>query len=176
VISGDRIGLRAIEREDLKALMDWRNRPEFRRNFREFRELAMANQEAWFQALATDQRQLMFAVVDRNDGHLLGASGLCYIDWVSRNCDMSLYIGEDNLYIDDVYAPDAARTTLRYGFDELGMHRVWVEIYEYDTVKQRLLESLGFQLDGRHREHHYADGRYHDSLFYGLLASEFREG
>ena len=174
MISGQTVGLRAIEREDLRSLMDWRNRPEFRRNFREFRELGTADQEAWFERLTADQRQLMFAVVERNSGELLGASGLCYIDWVSRNCDLSLYIGKDALYIDDTYAPDAARTTLRYGFDELGMHRVWVEIYEYDTVKQELLESLGFKLDGRHREHHYADGGFHDSLFYGLLAGELR--
>ena len=115
----------------------------------------------------------MFAIVDLADGRLLGASGLCFIDPVNRNCDLSLYIGDDGVYIDDRYAPDAARTTLEYGFGELGMHRIWVEIYEFDTAKRRLLEELGFQLEGRHREHHFAEGGYHDSLFYGLLASEW---
>jgi RimJ/RimL family protein N-acetyltransferase len=174
MLTGDHIGLRAIERDDLRQLMDWRNKPEFRRYFREYRELGMADQEAWFERMSADSRQLMFAVVDRADGRLLGASGLCFVDWVNRNCDLSIYIGADDVYIDDRYAPDAARTTLRYGFEELGLNRVWVEIYDFDTAKQRFLTDLGFELEGRHREHHFAEGEWHDSLFYGLLARDWR--
>ena len=174
MLTGEHISLRTIERDDLRQLMDWRNRPDFRRYFREYREIGMESQQAWFERMTADTRTLMFAVVDRADGRLLGASGLCFIDWVNRNCDLSLYIGDDGVYVDGRYAPDAARTTIAYGFDELGMNRIWVEIYEFDLPKQKLLGELGFQLEGRHREHHFADGRYHDSLFYGLLASEWR--
>jgi hypothetical protein len=174
MLTGEHIGLRAIERDDLGQLMEWRNRPDFRRHFREHREIGLESQVAWFERMTADPRTLMFAITDRADGRLLGASGLCFIDWVSRNCDLSLYIGADGLYVDDHYAPDAARTTIAYGFDELGMNRIWVEIYEFDEAKQKLLADLGFQLEGRHREHHFAESRYHDSLFYGLLASEWR--
>jgi RimJ/RimL family protein N-acetyltransferase len=174
MLIGEHIGLRAIERDDLRQLMDWRNRPDFRRHFREHREIGMESQQAWFERMSADLATLMFAIVDRGDGRLLGASGLCFIDWVNRNCDLSLYIGDDGVYIDDRYAPDAARTTLAYAFGELGMHRIWVEIYDFDTPKQKLLEVLGFQLEGRHREHHFAEGRYHDSLFYGLLAADWQ--
>ena len=79
----------------------------------------------------------------------MGACGLCYINWVDRSADLSIYLGADDLYIDDRFAPDAARTLIRYGFDELGLHRIWAEIYSIDTRKQAFFEKLGFKLDGR---------------------------
>ena len=114
----------------------------------------------------------MFAIDKLEDGRLLGACGLCYINWIDRNADLSIYIGADDLYIDDVYAPDAARTLIRYGFDELGLHRIWAEIYSIDEAKQTLFEGLGFTLDGRHRENHWTENCWVDSLFYGLLSDE----
>jgi RimJ/RimL family protein N-acetyltransferase len=174
VIRGSHIGLRAVEREDLPTLLAWRNQPEFRRYFREFREIGASQQERWFDtAVRDDPRTQMFAIEALDTKALIGACGLCYIDWVNRTGDFSIYIGHDGRYIDDVYAPDAGRTLLRYGFDELGLHRVWCEIYGFDQAKQRLLPRLGFTLDGRHRETHWAEGAWHDSLFYGILDREF---
>jgi len=175
MIEGTRIGLRAIERADLATLLAWRNRPDFRRNFREFRELNETQQGRWYEErVLADPTTHMFAIVERGSGHLLGACGLCYIDWVNRSADFSIYIGHDDAYIDDLYAPDAGDALLRYAFDELGLHRVWCEIYGFDRAKQGFLPGIGFTLDGRHRETHWAEGAWHDSLFYGILERDFR--
>lgn len=174
MIAGAVIGLRAIERGDLGALLAWRNRPEFRRYFREVRELGPEQQTHWFDAtVLRDERTRMFAIVASGTGRLIGACGLCYIDWVNRTADFSLYIGHDGRYIDELYAPAAARTLLRHGFEELGLHRIWCEIYDFDDAKKRLLSGLGFTLDGRHRETHWSEGRWHDSLFFAILDREF---
>jgi len=168
------VGLRAIERADLPVLLGWRNRPELRRHFREYRELGGDQQEQWYRAtVLDDDRTRMFAIVDLAGDRLLGACGLCAIDWINRIGDFSIYIGHDGLYIDDRFAPDAGRALLGYGFGEMGLHRIWCEIYDFDDAKKRLLAGLGFTLDGRHRETHWCEGTWHDSLFYGLLDREF---
>ena len=65
MIKGKFIGLRAVEKEDLKYLRDWRNLTEFRKNFREFRELSMSDQELWFESLQNSrQTNFMFTIVD----------------------------------------------------------------------------------------------------------------
>lgn len=174
MLEGRHIGLRAIEREDLESLLAWRNRPEFRRYFREYRELSMAQQLAWYSERATHDKTIqMFSIVDRGDGRLLGACGLCYINWVNRNADLSIYIGDKSVYIDGIYAPDAARTLMAYGFGELGLHRIWSEIYDIDHRKIALFDTLGMKLEGRHRQTHWTEGRWVDSLFYGILAPDF---
>lgn len=173
MLKGKLAALRAIERSDLAQLLEWRNRPEFRRYFREHRELNGEQQAMWFEKVVNgDPSTRMFSIVDLATGKLLGACGLCYIDWVNRSADFSIYIGDEGRYIDNVYAPDAARILLDYAFLELGLHRVWSEIYDFDESKKALFQDLKFVLDGRHRQTHWAEGKWHDSLFFGLLSDE----
>ncbi|MED5018431.1 GNAT family protein [Paenibacillus chibensis] len=170
MLKGNYVGLRAIEKEDLNRLQSWRNQPEFRRFFREYRELNSSNQAEWFEkTVLKDRNTVMFAIEELATRDLIGACGLCYIDWINRNADFSIYIGKDNLYIDEIYADDAAKIMISYGFDELGLHRLWSEIYEFDELKQMLFNRIGFQLDGRHRHTHWSEGKWSDSLFYSLI-------
>lgn len=175
MLTGELTGLRAIEEEDLPQLLAWRNDPEMRRYFREYRELNMTQQRAWFEKSVLNNPAIrMFAIIDLANDELMGAAGLCYIDPINRNADFSIYIGADDLYIDEEYAPDAGRILLKYGFEELNLHKVWAEIYSIDEPKQRLFYELGFSREGVHRETHWTEGKWVDSLFYGLLAKDFR--
>lgn len=174
MIPGNVVGLRAIEPADLDLLMAWRNTPSLRQHFREYRELTRRDQEAWYQRITADPATLMLAIVDRSaqPAPLLGAAGLCYIDWVRRSAEVSLYIGRDELYVDDRFAPDALAVLVEYAFRELALHRLWTEVYSFDDRKARLYESFGFRLEGQHRDSHFASGRWHDSLYFGLLEDE----
>lgn len=169
MLSGEITFLRAIERSDLAQLLEWRNNPEFRKYFREHRELSMDQQIEWFEEVVMkDNRVRMFSICNM-DRELLGACGLCYIDWVNLNADFSIYIGFNDLYIDDNFAIDAAQLLIKYGFGELNLHRLWAEIYDFDEQKIAMFRQLGLELEGRHRETHWTDGKWCDSLFYGLL-------
>jgi hypothetical protein len=175
MIAGSIAALRAIEEADLAQLLDWRNNPRLRRYFREHRELNSRQQGQWFETVVNgDPATRMFAITELGTQRLLGAAGLCYIDWIDRTADFSIYIGADELYVDGRYAPDAARTLISYAFNELGLNRLWSEIYSFDTAKYQFFEALGFTLDGRHRQTHWAEGDWHDSLFFSLLATDRR--
>ena len=174
MLTGKFTALRAIERNDLSTLLQWRNTPFFRRHFREYRELSGDMQLEWFEKTAlADPSTRMFAIVDLEAGNLLGACGLCYIDWVNRNADFSIYIGKDGLYIDDLYAPDAADIMMRYAVDELNLYRLWSEIYDFDEHKKTFFAKLGFTHEGTHRSTHWTAGKWVDSLFYGILCNEY---
>ena len=173
VLKGSVVGLRAIEESDLPALLEWRNRPEYRRYFREHRELSSTNQKEWFdKAVRGDTSLRMFAIVELSSNRLLGCCGLTYINSVDRNADFSIYVGADALYIDEKFAIDAAKTMAKYGFEELNLHRLWAEIYDFDEPKKKMFATLGFTLDGRHRQTHFTEGHWCDSLFYSLLENE----
>lgn len=172
MIKGLFTSLRAIAKDDLAQLLTWRNTPELRRYFREYRELNYEQQFSWFtEKVNNDPSTRMFSIVD-HEGTLIGAAGLCYIDWVNRTADFSIYIGRDCLYIDKHFAPDAAKAMIKYGFEELGLNRLWSEIYSFDDAKVSFFTDLGFHMDGKHRETHWAENNWHDSLFFSLLASD----
>ena len=174
MLKGKYVGLRAIEKSDLSQLLLWRNQPNYRRYFREYRELSQTNQKNWFDSkVLNDKSTEMFSIVDVNTGELLGACGLCYIDWINRNADFSIYIGKDDLYIDEKYAIEAAQIMMKYGFEELNLHKLWSEIYSFDEAKKVMFDRLGFKLEGVHKEKHWTEGKWCDSLFYGYLQMKY---
>ncbi|MDE5417227.1 GNAT family N-acetyltransferase [Labilibaculum sp. DW002] len=177
MISGKIIGLRAVEKEDLPLFRDWRNIPEFRRNFREVRELSLSDQECWFDSLQrTKHINYMFTVVDLKTNEAIGAVGLLYINWQIRSADFSFYIGADKKYVsDDAYSKEAAKLLIEYGFNNLNLNKIWMELYEFDCKKINFFENLfGFKEDGVLRQNCFEDGRYWDSKIISLLKSEVK--
>jgi len=47
--------------------------------------------------------------------------------------------------------------------------------YEYNQRAVRCYEKSGFKLEGRMRQAHFYDGKYHDELIMGVLREEFIE-
>lgn len=167
MITGQIVGLRAIEEEDLPQLLAWRNNPKMRKYFREYRELNSTNQMNWFNKyVMNDISTRMFAIIDLKTKDLLGACGLCYIDWINRSADFSIYIGKNDLYIDEVYAIEAAQLMEFYGFNELNLHRLWAEIYSTDLKKQKFFHQLKFTQEGVFKETHWTEGRWVDSIYF----------
>lgn len=175
MIAGEKVYLRALEREDLPKLMAWRNREDFRQYFREYRELNLQNQIDWFeQHVMKDDSTLMFGIVNNQSNELIGCCGLCYINWVNRNADLSLYIGWNNAYIDDKgYAEEACRLLFRYAFEELNLHKIWTEIYEFDMPKYKLYKKLGMSQDGLLRDNCFHNGSWHNSRIMSILSDAF---
>ncbi|MHD0315032.1 GNAT family N-acetyltransferase [Fusobacterium varium] len=178
MISGRKIGLKAIEKTDLSLLLEWRNNENYRKFFREYRELNLYNQEKWFEEKVVNGKDtLMFSIIDLKTLEIIGVCGLCYINWINGSADLSLYIGKDNVYIDEVgYAEESCQLLFKYGFNELRLNKIWTEIYLIDEKKIKLYKKIGMKIDGILRENYFYDGKYIDSYIFSILKSEFKIG
>lgn len=175
---GEKIYLDSVSKEDLRQLMFWRNLPNYRKYFREYRELNMDMQNRWYEnKVLNDNSTEMFAIRLNESSELIGCCGLCYINWVHRNADLSLYIGWKQAYIDDEgFAEEACRLLFNYGFFELGLQKIWTEIYIFDERKYKLYMNLGFKVDGELRNQYFYDGKWWNSYMLSLLADEWKSG
>jgi len=174
MLEGKYTCLRAVEITDLELLRDWRNIPEFRINFREHRELGLENQKKWFEGVSLSSNDYMFVITNKETQEQIGACGLLYINWIIRSADFSFYIGKEKLYIDDKYAKDAAEVLIRYGFYDLNLYKIWMELYEFDVKKLEFFQNeFNFHVDGKLRSNAYAKGKYWDSYILSLLFTEF---
>lgn len=173
---GEKIYIDAVTREDLPQLMEWRNRPDYRKFFREYRELNIDMQQKWYESkVLNDNSTEMFAIRLNDIGELIGCCGLCYINWVHRNADLSLYIGWEKAYIDEEgYAEEACKLLFNYGFKELGLEKIWTEIYSFDEKKLNLYKKLGFKIDGELRNQYYYNGQWWNSYMLSLLTEEWK--
>lgn len=177
MIKGQKVYLAPIEREDLKQLMEWRNLPEYRKYFREYREINSDTQENWYKnKVLNDPSTVMFSIKLVEDGSLAGCCGLCYINWIHRYADLSLYIGWNNSYIDENgFAKESCELLFDYGFNEIGLNKIWTEIYEFDNKKYKLYHELGFQDDGLLRQQYYYQGKWWNSYVMSLLKQEYKK-
>ena len=177
MLTGKISGLRKIERNDLDHLKEWRNIEDYRKHFREYRELNSDDQLKWYERfVVNDPGTLMFGIVDLMTNELVGACGLCYINWVQRNADLSLYIGKENRYVEtdeNGFAWDAMQVLFRYAFEELNLHKIWTEIYVIDERKKQLFERFGMNQDAILRENYFYKGQYINSYIYSMLQHEF---
>lgn len=175
MLKGELLSLHAVEKEDLEKFRNWRNLPDFRKNFREYRVLNMRQQDIWFEEnVVKDNSTIMFSIKRNNDDHLIGCCGLVYINWIHRHADLSLYIGHNESYIDDEgYAEESCRLLLSYGFNEICLNKIWTEIYEFDFLKKTLFKRFSFKQDGLLRENYWYDGKWWDSRILSILKRDF---
>ncbi len=67
------------------------------------------------------------------------------------------------------YAGEVLAALVRFGFDDLGLHRLAALTDAENIAAQKLLEAGGFQCEGRLRENFLVRGVWRDSLLYARL-------
>lgn len=72
------------------------------------------------------------------------------------------------------YGRQALLLLLKFVFDEMGAHRLWLDVFETNLRAQHVYRSLGFQQDGVFREAIYRDGQYHSQLLMSMLDREYQ--
>ena len=170
-IHGKRLRLRAIERSDIPTFVRWLNDPEVRQYLQMFMPLSLAQEERWFEAQLEDQHRYVLGI-ETLAGKLIGNIGLHGIDWKDRRAVLGITIGEKD-YWDKGYGSEAIITLLNFVFTQMNLHRVSLTVYEYNQRAMRCYEKCGFKVEGRLRQAHFFDGKYHDELIMGILRNEF---
>jgi diamine N-acetyltransferase len=64
--------------------------------------------------------------------------------------------------------------TLRIVFDELGAHRLFLDVVEDNPRARHLYESLGFVYEGTKRDGTLRDGKYYPLHLMSMLEEEYR--
>ena len=176
MINGKIVKLTTIEESDLEQLREWRNLSEYRKHFREYREISKSMQYDWFKnSVNNDKNTIMFAIRDKKTNQLYGCCGLVYINWIHRNADLSLYIGKDETYIDNKgMAKEVCELIFDYGFNKIGLKKIWTEIYEFDVKKYELYTSLNMKKDATLRSQYFYN-RWWDSYIMSIISEEFEK-
>ena len=174
---GGRI-LAALERKDIGFVKEWRNQQTM--ILRQSRPLTDADQEAWYNSLATDDTQNVFGLrlEDDTGSRLIGYCALVRIDRVNRRAELSFLVdpsraADHSLYREDMLA--ALALLCRHGFEEAGLHRIYTETFALRKEHIAILEEFGFVREGVLRAHQNKDGEYVDSILHSILDSEWKD-
>ena len=114
----------------------------------------------------------MFYIRTLEDDRLIGDVGLDPVRDSHADTFVGIAIGERE-YWGKGYGSDAMRVILRYAFTELNLHRVSLNVFEYNPRAIRSYEKVGFIHEGRARGVLHRAGRRWDLLYMGILRAEW---
>ena len=170
---GERLYLRSLEESDIDRCLVWINDPNITATIALRFPFNRAREQEWFASLYKTDREVPLAIVLKDGDRHIGNCGLHQIDYPNRHAQFGIMIGEKEEW-DRGYASEASRLIIDYGFKQLGLHRISLQVYAHNARAQRVYEKLGFVREGVQRESYFRDGRYHDTLMMGILKSEWK--
>jgi RimJ/RimL family protein N-acetyltransferase len=107
------------------------------------------------------------AIIETLEGMPIGAVAFLHHDPVQRKAELRKLIGEPSAR-GQGYAREATALWIDYGFDVLGLRKIYLDTLETSLRNIRLNESLGFSVEGILRNELLLDGVEHDVLRMGL--------
>ena len=123
-----------------------------------------------FLALANEPGKLWLAITLRDAGRQIGGIGL-RLDEQHQHAELGYWLGAP--YWGKGYATEAAHEMLRYGFEDLKLHRIFATHFKHNPASGNILKKLGMRYEGCQREHLLKWGEFVDSEMYGLLRREW---
>lgn len=169
---GQRVYLRPLELADAATITGWLNDADVRRAMLRSHPMSVMEEEDFLRKLA-DTGDVVLGICLRDTGQMIGVTGLHRFDNVSRHVCFGISIGEKTLWGQGL-GTEATSLIVDYAFGSLNVNRVWLEVYDFNERGIRIYEKLGFQIEGRQRQHTYREGRYHDVLLMGVLRDEWQ--
>lgn len=169
---GTSIHLRALERADAATILPWVNDQQVTQHLLIHKPMNLAAEEAFIDAANHSEHDAVFGICDRASGHLVGVAGLHRIDAKNRQAMFGIFIGQAQ-HRGKGMGTETTSLVVRYAFDTLNLHRVWLHVYEDNKRAIRVYEKLGFVREGLLRQDSFRRGRYWNTVVMGLLHSEF---
>ena len=172
IVEGERVRLEPPRAEYLPAYVRWFADMEVTRYLLYRFPFTPKAEEEWLEALGKDPHRVIWSIVVKHDGRVIGATGLEHIDWRNRRSESGIMIGEKDAW-GKGYASETMCLRTRYAFRELGLETVTTRVVIANEASRRGLERAGYRQAGVLRRHWFVDGRWHDAWIGEILRDEW---
>jgi len=177
IIQTKRLTLRDFEKADWKGAHSYGSDPEGVR-YMEWGPNTVKDTKQFIQRAITHQkeqprRNYTLAIVLKPEKRLIGGCGISVSSPENREGWIGYCLNRN--FWKQGYATETAKALLRFGFDQLNLHRIFATCDPANIASAHVLEKIGMQREGHFREHKWAKGKWRDSLFYAILDYEWKQ-
>lgn len=170
-----RVYLRALEPEDYRITIKWRNDNEIWSLVGGPKYYVSSEFEKnWIQNAINNHDEVRLAICLKEDNKLIGLASIVDIDWINRSAHCPSLIGEKNYWGQGI-GTESRLLLLQFAFYERGFERIWAHILEENIGSIKMLEKCGYKKEGLLRNSIYKDGRFQNQVVMSVLRKEFDE-
>src|SRR5690625_1332675 len=114
-------------------------------------------------------QQVSFGWVITDGGPILGHITLSHIAWGAvRSATIGYWVASQRA--GEGIAPRAVALVTDFAFEDLGLHRIEINIRPENTASLRVVEKLGFRQEGVREQYIFIDGAWRDHQSFALVA------
>ncbi|MCP4633875.1 MAG: GNAT family N-acetyltransferase [candidate division Zixibacteria bacterium] len=119
-----------------------------------------------------EDKSVTYAVILAETDDLIGAIGLT-LSKKYEHAELGYWIGVP--YWGKGFCTEAANGVLKYGFNELGLHRIFAHHMTSNPASGKVMDKIGMLYEGCCRQHVKRWDEYHDIKLYGILKSDYNK-
>jgi RimJ/RimL family protein N-acetyltransferase len=131
---------------------------------------SVAQLEETYDGWSHAQDRIVWVIRERSSGRIVGESVLNELDEDNLSCGFRIWISGAR---DRGLGTEAVRLTLRHAFEAQHLHRVGLEVYDFNPRARHVYEKAGFTREGTMREALWSDGQWVDCHVMGILSQEW---
>jgi RimJ/RimL family protein N-acetyltransferase len=175
ILRAQRVYLRPAERADLPTFARWLSDAETTSHLALRAPFSLAMEEKWFEQVTEKQGhdQYHFVICLLPDGRPIGTTDLREINMEDGHAAFGIAIGEKELW-GQGYGTEALLAICDFGFGQLRLERIELDVYAGNERAHRSYEKAGFRVEGTLRHGHFADGEFMDVVRMSLLREEWK--
>lgn len=175
ILIGDRIILREYRKEDLLYIRKWVNNSDITKylsNIFLYPHTLSATESFLNSMIDGSSGAKGFVIAHKENEEYIGQIDLIKIDWVNRVGTLGIVIGNAEK-LSQGYGTEAIKLIQDFAFNRLNLHKLDLEVREYNDRAIRCYKKCGFVEEGRIRQNFFIDGKYTDTIIMGILKSKY---
>ncbi len=175
VLSGNLVTLRPVTAQDadgLFALGDETRRLTGSPRREDDPGWTLENLQQWYASRAEQDNRIDLSIVEGATGEWAGEAVLNELNVRNESCGFRIALQGPRFYGRGL-GTEATRLILDYAFGQVGLHRIELQVYDFNPRARHVYEKAGFVHEGIMRDALRWDGEWVDCHLMAMLASDW---
>ncbi|WP_433251097.1 GNAT family N-acetyltransferase [Streptosporangium sp. CA-135522] len=172
VLSGERVTLRPVGPEHVEGLWELVNDPEVTRLTGSHGVIDRGAAEIWYGSRGEHDDRLDLAICTTEDDDYVGEVVLNDLDAHNLSCNLRIALVGARAF-GRGYGAEAIRLVLDHAFATTELHRVSLEVFDFNDRAAHVYRKVGFVEEGVRRDALRWEGEWHDAIMMSVLAPDW---
>ena len=160
--------LRFMTYDDTDLIVHWRNTDSVRKNFIYQALFTRESHENWIRTKVETGDVVQMIICETGSERPVGSVYVRDVDRTHHKAEYGIFIGEADAR-GKGYGTAAAKLMIRYCFEEMKLHRLFLRVYAENQQAIKSYEKAGFEREALLRDDVCIEGKYRDIVLMGIL-------